>query len=360
MDSISLLSQEGTTVVYYKGHKILAVEENPEQGVPQGGTVALVNSREVKRARVFTFRKDQIDRSKIFSKVSEYTGKTDFVCDVIEWKNYYIVTVVSQKTFDIVRRTFNPSRVVPYDFLVVWNIQKQIKKPLVCLKNELFYYISNSDVAVSVLKSDIEPYITVDTVVIDNDTLREFPELQIVPVKRKWVIDKKSNVDPNNFVVRDVEFIVNNTLPINILQDVLLVANKKQLNTLPELRYVLSILFCLIVLLGIRIFSPFIQNMVKPQYTPVKISIPSSIDLDQPTFNEFIYNKGYPYTLYEAYDQNNNKVATFVVKDEAIKWQQLHNNFNLYAVVYDKDGNATKTLLSASVKNPSSEKGPSA
>lgn len=352
MNFIVLSSPQSTYVVYYKGNKILAIEENPESNMPQGGTVALLNAKSSKRARVFAFKKDSIDKVEIFSRVAELVGTTDFVYDIVEKRNYYIVTVVSKKIFDLVRKVFDPVKVLPFDFVVLWNIQRQLRQPLVAIRSELFYFISNDDIAISALKSEIEPYISADTVVIDAETSEEFPDLQIVSVKHRWTIDKKTIVPEMSIDVRDVEFIVNNTLDINMVRDVVRVANTEEVNSAPELKYIFSIVLVLIVYLCINLFSERFVTFVAPQIPQVSINMPSNIDLSQPTFDKFIYNKGYPYTLYEAYDVGNNKVATFVNKEEAVKWQLIHKEFALYAVTYDQNGVSNKILIAQSNEVP--------
>jgi len=54
------------------------------------------------------------------------------------------------------------------------------------------------------------------------------------------------------------------------------------------------------------------------------------------SFDQFIYRKAYPYTLYEAYDSANQQVAVFIVPQEATKWVQEFPDYTVYKVVYDQ------------------------
>ena len=319
--------------VYVHNGRILSVEENPEVK-PQKGIVALLNAPDVKRARVFAFSKAEINKNAIFEEISNYYNTTDFIYDVFDWKNYYIVTVVSRKIYDLVQKIFNPTQIVPFDFVVLWNIRKQIKKPLVAFRGGLYYFLSATDICITHSKEEVEPFIIPGTVVVDSVSATEFPNLVVQSVKRHWKVDRRIDTSLVDDDVRDIEFLLHS--PINLLKESVTIANDVERNK--ELQYIMSITSAVLIYLAILIISPFVTANVRLPISSVSYNIPTNLQrIDTSfSFDQFIYRKAYPYTLYEAYDSKGQQAAVFVVPQEAVKWAQEFPDYTVYKVVYDQ------------------------
>jgi len=162
-------------------------------------------------------------------------------------------------------------------------------------------------------------------------------------VKRHWKVDRRIDTSLVDDDVRDIEFLLHS--PINLLKESVTIANDVERNK--ELQYIMSITSAVLIYLAILIISPFVTANVRLPISSVSYNIPTNLQRINTSFsfNQFIYRKAYPYTLYEAYDSKGQQAAVFVVPQEAVKWAQEFPDYTVYKVVYDQTKMLSKNIL---------------
>lgn len=336
-------SPSTTKIVMVKGTTILSEEVAGEDtNIPVNSEVFIADDpdRPVHRIRVLTFDKNNTNKENVYSRIVEYEGTTNFVYTIGETANSYLAIIASRKIFASIHKLLSPSAIYPFDFAVVWGIQKRLKVPVVSVRSNLIYFISRDTVVVSVVKDDITKYITEDTVAIDEDAANEFPNLKVVHPKRRFTVSKKFG-KPVSQQALDLEFAIG--FPYDLNQSLIKVVKKEPFWSLPEVKYGTSILLAILVGYGISFsLNLFGSYIIHPHVETVHMTVPSEIKLNNVMkLQDIIYKKGMPYTLYEFYN-GNNKVGYFVNKDIAVSFVKKHPSLTLYAVTYYKDGTVKK------------------
>jgi len=290
---------------------------------------------------IFVFSRDKTDFD-IYTAISGAYEKTSFIYKIYREQSYAIAIVISKSVYDQLNNNVNPDTMVPLEIVRDIYIAKKNKniKILDRIKDQ-YVIISSNSIFASDDAEEIEKKIDFRTYAASPDILDDFDNIQLYAYSYNWKTAK--NYNPSQYA-RYIEFVFPMEDMLNLSEKSFITINKKS-NVFPLiLKYGTSIVLAFLLGIGVR-FALKQSKIFKVSYTPVNIQIPKSLlSMDNISIKAFIYQKGYPYTLYEIY-KDNVKVGWFVDKRYALEFIKKHPAYTLYATTYNKDGSSTRQKL---------------
>lgn len=330
MNTYIVITEDSVKYVYYNKNVF-----NGEGNVPaESGKRTVLLSEPL--MSVFSFENmDKPDYPVIFEFLSKYYNTTTFVYNVFVLNNTVIATVMIDKEgIDVIKKHYNPQFVVPYEFNVAYGIYSRYKRPIVYKGVKRYYYISKDKIIVTLQKSDVPE----DALVVNCS--EDFPSYDVLVPTYKWKVNKKVKDFPEKD--RLLEFVPYPPV-LNILKEKIVVSDTAELYR-QIIKYSISFVVAILVGVGISVGLAH-SNLFVVHYDKIGIHVPKSIaEIKSPTLREFIYQKGYPYTLYELY--NNGQEIGYFTNEAKAKWfLGKHPDLQLYKTVYGENGIISKTLI---------------